>query len=303
MKIYFLPLFLALALQLSAQQDKPISDALKDYNLKGQVKSIAENREFAGKKTDKNAKNYISKIDVEFDKRGMVSKIRSYWADGTLFEVKDARYDNDSNRIELKTIATSRFKLSRSKLTFRDSGGKTSRMTPAANDGQWSILTYANDGNPNGSVIYNKDSSVYSKSIYKRDAAGKLLATDQVDDTGKLWSQTIFETDSSGRRIITIYQRRDGALFKHMVITRDTLDRELESYIFKPDGNVSMHTTYKYDVKGNNVEYKWMDRNGKVSWVVNKVYSKFDDRNNWTRARELWNGVLKHTVKRQIKYY
>ncbi len=141
--------------------------------------------------------------------------------------------------------------------------------------------------------------------------------------------QTLFKYDNNGNQLERADHDNRGIGSQLSTSIYDNLGNEIESdayrngnseiitqrNIFKYDGrnktewtqydyqnSLGGHGYYKYDNRGNEIEFKWFNPDGSLRYTSTSKYD-FDKNSNWIRRYEYHDGVPTFFTERKITYY
>jgi hypothetical protein len=115
-----------------------------------------------------------------------------------------------------------------------------------------------------------------TKSIFKFDNAGNLVAKLDYLGDGRLDDSSFYKVDQKGSRIDIFTYKADGTLAANSTSEYDLRGNVVESTEYEK-GKLKNWNTYKYDDRFNEIEETGHEGSGKLKWKENLTY---DSKNN-----------------------
>ncbi len=259
-----------------------------------------------------NNSTYIYKVEFQYNAEGVPVEIKNY-----------NRRDSSVNEVDLrksffcyKTIAhfgTGGNLLSTDR--YQEDGTLITEYRPQApepRDKRYApraIYNYNKNGQPGSTTVFNVDSSVKGHMYFRYDDSGRELEVEYIKQgelTGFLTKENLY--DPEGHVMQTKSRRIDGSDPQKQVFTYDSNGNKIshERYDLKDScvlilsehfdrwgnctentsfekGKFATHTVTEYNEHGDRVRTKTYDKDGTVETEGYCLYTKFDDKGNWTR--------------------
>lgn len=162
-----------------------------------------------------------------------------------------------------------------------------------------------------------------SKSVYIYDGRNNIIQEESYNSKNKYVTTTYYTYDEKGDCIGEIYyyidrkndkgngkkykRNSEGQIIETTIITNGESDQNIEYFTFQNSQLVAKEnkaslTEWKYDLYGNETEYKVLMK-GINSLTVKKMNYVYDEKGNWTE-KTFYNGeIVTDRIKRVIEYY
>lgn len=277
------------------EQPKDINNDVKQYNLKGNVKSITEiNYSVAGK--------FITFI--LFNEEGFISEQASFNPDGTLIRKWVNTYDRGNFKLA-RHCYVGNDSLSYILRYYYNSQGKLA-CTKLFDPNEYLVSQYSTE--------YDDSMNVARETFLGEDATYKHLVIHVYDDQNKI-KEDIFIDSVRNQTWKQAYQYNNLSQVKEIVLKSpdDSLIKTTRyTYLSNNKVDKATHynskeelvstTDYTYDRMDNIVEIIEFspDNNSRQ----NKTYQySYDEQGNWTLLSESVNHQPGNVITRQIEYY
>lgn len=247
-----------------------------------------------------------SEIQITFNEKGYVINLKYYSErDGKLYWNEIYKYDLKNNIIQ--SIA---YKLDGSIINKNiykyDLKGNKVEYRYYSNEGELknkTLYIYNINGNEIESCKYYSDNSIEYKWISKYDLNGNILEKNQFLSNGTL--SCTFKYDEHGNKTEEINTSSGSSrvmLSRNYFYKYDEKGNEIEYKTYTLDGKLYSISCYKYDNKNNKIEVNYYKSDSILSSSRSYQY-KFDTHGNWIKKFEYENGIIKFVTERRYKYY
>lgn len=230
---------------------------------------------------------------------------------GDLVSKSVKRYNEDGNVLEYISFGNNGFQKNNQismvgKLTYKydERGYLIEMLTQGEHIMAPSKWVYKNDkhGYEIEMNAYFKDGSLSYKSTSKYDTKGNMVERNW--NEGKETSKQICTYDTENN-LIERNEYYNGSEISSLQTTYKYDDRGNAIEFLAVNANVHFYTreTYEYDAKGNKIVITSYDTSGKASAISNYKYLNQDNAGNWGRQDCYLNGVIEWITEREIVYY
>jgi hypothetical protein len=243
------------------------------------------------------------------DKAGRPSEVESYGARGELSGRLVFSYDNDG-RLSVENRYSANGELQFKKVyCYSDDGKRVEKVTydNFGRDRDQTERTLRDaSGNVTEEATYNPSGTLAIKTVYDyHDGSVLSGVTITRGADGYILRKVTYRTDSDSRVVGTESYGVGGNLESTSAVTYDSAGNRSTALTYKPDGTLKDFQSWRYDEKGNELEYKRLDAQGTVLESLNHSY-EYDSHGNWTKdfQRRIERGIsTQKAIFRSISYY
>jgi len=258
---------------------------LANQNLKGKVKKVVTyNKEYAGDSA------ISSKRVSHYNIQGNTSKYSFYYIRQVEKLFMSHMYTYDTRGRKITTSNESGEVISTSVYGYNSKHNLTER------------IYFRPEKHVSAYIVYNRSNG--RDSIFSYDTAGKFS-----------WS-AVYAYDTEGNLIEETTYKSNGAKDYKTLYKYDSNHHKLQEAVYSPKGK-DRWATFQYDDNGNVIIQIDSNENrmeGGLGIIpihnvrlngskTTFVYTNFDKAGNWLEKKELINGVLYRSSKREIEYY
>lgn len=243
--------------------------SIQKYNNQGQITEF--------KMFNKNSISPYYVDSYEYDQKGQLKRVKNLTKDDP--SISEIEYDNEGNRIKIKTYTLS---------------GELQNIN---------TRTFKNKKLVKEEIFNSNPSEPPLRRIYTYDSKGNIILFKIIDRTGKLIVETTDKYDNNGKRL--------------SFVTKDFNDNQttIGSYVYKyfPNGKLKEESYYLgkyqstknvYDTMGRvlrEISYQ-EDASNDISSDERYKYDKTDSQGNWTQRSRYNNGHRTRLEIRNIEY-
>jgi len=292
-----------------------------DLNLIGKIKTLKEFTFYAIDNfgSIEKGKRYINENDkyILFNEKG--KKLEEYFYSLDFKMSKDifsSRYSNKDTFFENNPILKRIF-------SYDEKGNKTEENWFRYDNGFYmkSIFKYNDNGKLIEENIYDFNGSPYIKVTYKYNNNGVKIEIDLLNSEYTLFQKKIYKYNYNGNIIVSIIEKPYNFISDSLRLSETKIYNNKGYLIEESDTSaqdfLSYIKKYKYDSKGNLIEKKEYDYNGKLKegeytkdFIIYDNYSikykydfDFDKKGNWIKKIEYHNEKPCYYVEREIEYF
>jgi hypothetical protein len=266
-----------------------------------------------------------TKNTYSYDERGNILEESIYKIDTeaekiTLQRTISFKYDNNGNKIEMKTLDpdgkswitsyqydrkailvgeiefNSDNSLAR-KIFYRydNENRKLEEKCLKANGAKWWSSKYKYQSN-NGyeKVSFDENGKMENRHIYVRDSSGKMLKSTLLEPGGNLHWEISYLYNDSGKLIKLVEYNPIG---RDLVFSDDEPDYGLD---YSGNGDFTVVTLFDYDNNGNKIK---ADIFYERTLITGYNYSGYDKLGNWTERTSFYRKAPIEITERKIKYF
>lgn len=216
---------------------------------------------------------------IEFNRSGYIIEEYSYEPNDLLEKKIIFKYDGKHNKIEVNSYNFE------SKLIFK-----------------W-IYEYNDKGFLTNRICFKPDGSQYWKQSFNYDAMGNLIEEIWYTPEGvQNWKLT-YGYDNQGNKIEEINYDEKGSLYEKQTYSYDEKGNKIEANNYDSDLSLSWKQTFLYDDKRNIVEKNWYNFEGSVFNIKTTFEYEYDEKGNWIRRIDSFNGIPEYILEREFEYY
>ncbi len=285
MKNLATPIIICFAIILFAcagQNKHSNNNDLKKSNLNGEVKSIKEISYTITEKYGDVQKEFMISNNVKtYNNRGNIIESCDYEMDGKPTFKYTYKYNENDKMVEYI------FFLMDGTLGFKCN------------------CKYDSEGNMIEFDVFNTDGSLRTKTSQKFDEQGNCIQELEFKTNDSLTTKKDYKYDEQSNLIVMIETRISDGMVDNTKYKYDKNSYCIEENKYNSDGKLVSKRTCIYDIKGNITERN-DDYAVNPSFFRSKsnyTYSNYDDKGNWLKKIDIYNGKSKYITEREIEYF
>ncbi len=302
----------------STAQNKPRKNDWATENLLGKVKTVKQTCYRAidksgeiikGIRIDNSLKkNYAPPEYVNdyttYHKSGYIEVKYVYNADDSLLSKVHHKYDNNWNLLEVNDYDSNNVLETKSTYKYDDKGNRIESKSSYGSGKVYyrDISKYDDKGNEIETIAFDMN-KLPSRTTYKYDDKGNQVELTFYDSRGKYDGKIIYEYDNKGHVVEYNSYNPDGSARGGKSTNKyDDNENLVEQSSYNKDGSLDRKWAFKFDNRGNMLEWGWYGAHGKHNGTLTYGYT-YDNKGNWIRKICLIDNMPDCIYEREMEYY